>query len=399
MLFQPSSARRATSSSISARALGTHGGPGSPSLSLSGRTARAGRRPAAVFAVLTVRRSSTLPHCGRNQRSSTAHVARPRLLATATASPVPPSEYRGALAADPDELVPACPRMAGKSIVRPRGAASVEALPEQLRVGGWPGRPGGRAGPLRRRAVRFCLQPDAAWSTAPGRAPTRQAGTLNSEGRSTPRPSQPVAVWRCAARRACGTGPQALSFTDNRQDASLSRSLNDFVEIGVLRAALYRAVSRPARPVCATTTGQKSSSAEPASRSGSNGRVRRDENRAPDEAGRAALLEHLIQPASSCGSTSSTRSPVSRRSCQPSLALFDDGPGDAGRLSASSRATAIAKRSRPRRRIAATVAPDVTVEIMSVIRTPVQRSSNRTRWRCRDAGAQKRRCCRDPLPG
>ena len=34
-----------------------------------------------------------------------------------------------------------------------------------------------------------------------------------------------------------------LSFTDNRQDASLQAGhFNDFVEVGLLRAALYRAV-------------------------------------------------------------------------------------------------------------------------------------------------------------
>src|SRR5207248_6037397 len=37
--------------------------------------------------------------------------------------------------------------------------------------------------------------------------------------------------------------PKMLSFTDNRQDASLQAGhFNDFIEVGVLRSALYRAV-------------------------------------------------------------------------------------------------------------------------------------------------------------
>src|ERR671939_269060 len=36
-----------------------------------------------------------------------------------------------------------------------------------------------------------------------------------------------------------------LSFTDNRQDASLQAGhFNDFIEVGVLRSALYRAVAQ-----------------------------------------------------------------------------------------------------------------------------------------------------------
>ncbi len=42
--------------------------------------------------------------------------------------------------------------------------------------------------------------------------------------------------------------PQArklLSFTDNRQDASLQAGhFNDFVEVGLIRSALYRAMAR-----------------------------------------------------------------------------------------------------------------------------------------------------------
>jgi len=70
--------------------------------------------------------------------------------------------------------------------------------------------------------------------------------SLASEGRSTATTILSLsAVQHLRAEETLD--PEArklLSFTDNRQDASLQAGhLNDFVEVGILRAALYRAVS------------------------------------------------------------------------------------------------------------------------------------------------------------
>jgi ATP-dependent helicase YprA (DUF1998 family)/very-short-patch-repair endonuclease len=69
--------------------------------------------------------------------------------------------------------------------------------------------------------------------------------TLSSEGRSTATTILSLSAIR--SLRTSGLDPTArklLSFTDNRQDASLQAGhFNDFVEIGLLRGALYRAVA------------------------------------------------------------------------------------------------------------------------------------------------------------
>ena len=70
-------------------------------------------------------------------------------------------------------------------------------------------------------------------------------GQLGSEGRSTATTILGLAAIR-SLRADTDLQPRArklLSFTDNRQDASLQAGhFNDFVEVGLLRAALYRAV-------------------------------------------------------------------------------------------------------------------------------------------------------------
>jgi ATP-dependent helicase YprA (DUF1998 family) len=75
-------------------------------------------------------------------------------------------------------------------------------------------------------------------------------GTLGSEGRSTATTLLSLSSVRALreAAEAAGSGEalpsKLLSFTDNRQDASLQAGhFNDFVEIVTLRAALYRAVA------------------------------------------------------------------------------------------------------------------------------------------------------------
>lgn len=70
--------------------------------------------------------------------------------------------------------------------------------------------------------------------------------SLSSEGRST----ATTILSLSTIRRLCEAPhqpipPKMLSFTDNRQDASLQAGhFNDFVEVGVLRSALYRAVQQ-----------------------------------------------------------------------------------------------------------------------------------------------------------
>lgn len=90
---------------------------------------------------------------------------------------------------------------------------------------------------------RFCLQCGVSYGS-------RQIGdfaklaSLSSEGRSTA-----TTILSLSAIRRLRDAPQQpippkmLSFTDNRQDASLQAGhFNDFIEIGVLRSAVYRAV-------------------------------------------------------------------------------------------------------------------------------------------------------------
>ena len=70
-------------------------------------------------------------------------------------------------------------------------------------------------------------------------------GTLGSEGRSTATTilaTSTVALLR-KEKTLGATAQKLLSFTDNRQDASLqSGHLNDFLEVGLLRGAVHRAV-------------------------------------------------------------------------------------------------------------------------------------------------------------
>jgi ATP-dependent helicase YprA (DUF1998 family)/very-short-patch-repair endonuclease len=91
---------------------------------------------------------------------------------------------------------------------------------------------------------RFCLRCGMAY----GFRQTTDFGKLSSlgtEGRSTATTILSLATVRHLRRdeRLDHEAMKLLSFTDNRQDASLQAGhLNDFVEVGLLRSALYRAV-------------------------------------------------------------------------------------------------------------------------------------------------------------
>lgn len=89
----------------------------------------------------------------------------------------------------------------------------------------------------------FCLGCGVS-HTARQRSDFSKLGTLGSEGRST---ATTILTTSAVAglRREETIKPEArklLSFTDNRQDASLqSGHLNDFIEVGLLRGAIYQA--------------------------------------------------------------------------------------------------------------------------------------------------------------
>ncbi|MGH9192403.1 MAG: DEAD/DEAH box helicase [Acidimicrobiales bacterium] len=91
---------------------------------------------------------------------------------------------------------------------------------------------------------RFCLRCGVAYAGRLGRDFSRLT-TLGSEGRSTATTIMSLAAIRYL--RADGSleehARKLLSFTDNRQDASLQAGhFNDFVQVTLLRAALWRAV-------------------------------------------------------------------------------------------------------------------------------------------------------------
>ena len=89
----------------------------------------------------------------------------------------------------------------------------------------------------------FCLGCGVS-HTARQRSDFSKLGTLGSEGRST---ATTILTTSAVAglQREDSIKPEArklLSFTDNRQDASLqSGHLNDFIEVGLLRGAIYQA--------------------------------------------------------------------------------------------------------------------------------------------------------------
>ncbi len=90
---------------------------------------------------------------------------------------------------------------------------------------------------------RFCLHCGVAYG-ATQRADFGKLATIGAGGRSTSTTILGLAAIR-TLRKENSLEPQArklLSFTDNRQDASLQAGhFNDFVEVGLLRSALYRA--------------------------------------------------------------------------------------------------------------------------------------------------------------
>jgi hypothetical protein len=119
-----------------------------------------------------------------------------------------------------------------------------DAIPQQVRVA-----PDGRVGTegltahFIRAPFRFCLHCGIAYGGR-ARADFAKLATLGSEGRSTATTVLSLSAVR-HLRHQGEIPPEArklLSFTDNRQDASLQAGhFNDFVEVGLLRSALFHA--------------------------------------------------------------------------------------------------------------------------------------------------------------
>jgi len=121
-----------------------------------------------------------------------------------------------------------------------------EYVPREVRI-----KPDGTIGPegipvqVVSMPFRFCLRCGVSYR-GHQRSDFTKLGTLGSEGRSTATTILSLSAVR-HLRRDEALRPEArklLSFTDNRQDAALQAGhFNDFVQVGLLRSALYRAVS------------------------------------------------------------------------------------------------------------------------------------------------------------
>ena len=93
---------------------------------------------------------------------------------------------------------------------------------------------------------RFCLQCGVAYG-AHQQSDFGKLSTLGSEGRSTATTVMTLSTIRqlLGDEELTGEARKLLSFTDNRQDASLQAGhFNDFVEIALLRSAIWGAVER-----------------------------------------------------------------------------------------------------------------------------------------------------------
>ncbi len=110
---------------------------------------------------------------------------------------------------------------------------------------------------------RFCLRCGVAY----GGRQTRDFGKLGDARLGRPQLARrrllsltAIRRLRARRRRSSPSARKLLTFTDNRQDASLQAGhFNDFVEVGLLRSALYRAAAarRRRRPHATTSSPRK----------------------------------------------------------------------------------------------------------------------------------------------
>ena len=90
---------------------------------------------------------------------------------------------------------------------------------------------------------RFCLWSGATYAPSV-RSDITKLSTLGFEGRSTATTMLTLGVLRFLEAHGEDVPRKLLNFTDNRQDAALQAGhFNDFVQVSLLRAGLYRAVS------------------------------------------------------------------------------------------------------------------------------------------------------------
>ena len=90
---------------------------------------------------------------------------------------------------------------------------------------------------------RFCLWSGATYAPTV-RSDITKMSTLGFEGRSTATTMLTLAVLRFLEAHGHDVPRKLLNFTDNRQDAALQAGhFNDFVQVSLLRAALYQAVA------------------------------------------------------------------------------------------------------------------------------------------------------------
>jgi len=96
----------------------------------------------------------------------------------------------------------------------------------------------------------ICMNPDCRASYGPRESDIAKLSVLGMQGRSTATTTLALSTLDYL-RRHDAENQKLLSFTDNRQDASLQAGhLNDFVEVGMLRAAIYAAAShRPEQAI------------------------------------------------------------------------------------------------------------------------------------------------------
>lgn len=108
--------------------------------------------------------------------------------------------------------------------------------------------PGGLQAAFIKAPFRFCLNPNCGVShNARQRSDVSKLATIGVDGRSTA--TTILALSTILQLRVDDeldpAARKILSFTDNRQDASLQAGhFNDFIEVGLIRSALYRAMSR-----------------------------------------------------------------------------------------------------------------------------------------------------------
>ncbi len=122
----------------------------------------------------------------------------------------------------------------------------VDALPQAVRVDGlgWERSVEGEEAHFVPRPFRFCVHCGISYGPHTMQSDLAKLGSLGIEGRSTATTMLTLASLRHLRGLGEAEVPaKLLNFTDNRQDASLqSGHFNDFVQVGLLRSAIYRAV-------------------------------------------------------------------------------------------------------------------------------------------------------------